>query len=94
MTFSENQVSICNVKSSSEILTFGRNKSKIWSLKEIIVDNNWKTLVYLKILSKESKISLITLQQQRDIRANALLKPFELFLLDSFQVVLRILFLA
>jgi hypothetical protein len=34
-------------------------------------------------------IALITLQQQRDIRANALLKPFELFLLDSFQVVLR-----
>ncbi len=39
-------------------------------------------------------IVLVALQQQRDIRANALLKPFELFLLDSFQVIIRILCLA
>jgi hypothetical protein len=47
-------------------------------------------------MSKEvsQMIVLKALQHQRDIRANALLKPFELFLLDSFQVIIRILFLA
>jgi hypothetical protein len=39
-------------------------------------------------------IVLKALQQQRHIRANALLKPLKMFLLDSFQVIIRILFLA
>jgi hypothetical protein len=47
-------------------------------------------------MSKEESqmIVLKALQQQRDIRANVLLNPFELFLLDYFHIILRILFLA